>query len=146
MILALLILLAGQPICDPADVSHCSSELKKGEPAPYAGQLLTPDLAITLGQRAAGADRRVKEETDRLTQLHAIDLVLADATKDASLHASTASTAAWRQRSAYWEHRNEIAEQRPFYEQFWFGAVVGVGVTVLIVAILRAEAATLSHL
>ena len=67
-------LVADEPECDAQDPDKCSQPLEAGEPAAFAGQLLTPKLALTLGQAAESAGIRLKLETQRLTDLHAIEL------------------------------------------------------------------------
>ena len=49
--------------CDPDFPDRCSVPLAAGEAAPFAGQLISPSLAIALGQKAAGCDARVELET-----------------------------------------------------------------------------------
>jgi hypothetical protein len=62
--------------CDPEDLESCSQPLLEGEPAPFSGQLLTPKLAIKLGQKAASFDVRLKLELDRNRELFELDLEL----------------------------------------------------------------------
>lgn len=52
------------PACSPADPTRCAQPLEKGQIAPYAGQLLSPNLAIDLGQKATFCDERLKLELD----------------------------------------------------------------------------------
>lgn len=54
---------AGVPVCDPGNSKKCAVELKQGEPAPFTGQLLTPELAIDLAQKPL-----------YLEELHKLDL------------------------------------------------------------------------
>lgn len=53
---------AGEVVCDPMDREKCSTGLKTGDSAPFSGQLLTPKLAIELGQKAASFDDRLELE------------------------------------------------------------------------------------
>jgi len=48
--------------CDPDDPDLCSKPMKKGEPAPFDGQLLSTELSISLGQKAASFEARLKIE------------------------------------------------------------------------------------
>lgn len=43
--------------------------LQAGEPAPFDGQLLTPELAIRLGQKAEGCEERINIEVRRVEAL-----------------------------------------------------------------------------
>ena len=52
----------------------CSEPIKKGQPAPYDGQVMTTGLAISLGQQAENCDRRIKIETTRISELGGIEL------------------------------------------------------------------------
>jgi hypothetical protein len=62
--------------------------LEKGTPAPYAGQLLTPDLAIELGVRASQCVARTQAEVDHAKALAGVQLGLCKQTAevDAALH------------------------------------------------------------
>jgi hypothetical protein len=145
MITTLILAMAlGQVQCDPQNPTHCSAPAKKGEPAALTGEVLSPDLSIFLGQKADRTDALIKAETDRLAKEHKIDLALQAATGKADLAVATASAAAQKRVSTYWEGRAARAEQRlsegpPFYERFWFGATVGVILTTVIVAVVAAE-------
>ena len=52
--------------CDGAKL--CAVPVAAGQPAPYDGQLLTPDLALHLGQQAEGCDARLRLLTNRMGQ------------------------------------------------------------------------------
>lgn len=151
MILPLLLLLTTQVVCDPDMPTHCAAPAIAGEPAELDGTILSPDLAIHLGQQVEGAEARLQAELDRKDKLHQIDLTLARAEAKADLHAATASTAAQKRQTEYWEARTKIVEQKlsegpPWYETHTFGIVIGVGVTVLIVGIIGAEMQLISNL
>ena len=45
-------------LCDPTFPDRCSVAMQPDEPAPFAGQLISPELAITLGQKSANCDDR----------------------------------------------------------------------------------------
>ena len=64
-------------ICDPLDPKKCSYALEKGADAPFGGQLLTTELAITLGQRADGFDNRLKLELDYQKKLTVLEVSFA---------------------------------------------------------------------
>ena len=61
-------------MCDPGDPHLCSTPLRRGEVAPYAGQLLSPALAIQLGQEADHCEERILLEVARTSSLAAVEL------------------------------------------------------------------------
>ena len=72
---------AAEPICDG---EMCATEVREGRPAPFTGQLMTLDLAISLGQKAGACDavterevnftRRIERlDVERVQKLHALD-------------------------------------------------------------------------
>lgn len=63
-------------VCDPEDPEKCSQALQSGSQAPFSGQLLTPKLAIDLGQKAAYCDDRLKLELRHQKSLLSIELEL----------------------------------------------------------------------
>ena len=62
--------------CDKDDSEKCSQPLIEGDVAPFSGQLLTPKLAIALGQKAAEFDVRLKIELEHMNKLHKLNLNL----------------------------------------------------------------------
>jgi len=60
--------------CDGEDFSMCAQPLLKGEKAPFDGQLLTPELAISLSQRAMAFDVQLEIELERVQKLHEIEM------------------------------------------------------------------------
>lgn len=104
-----LVALAAPPTCS-GDLQALA--LTQGEPAPFAGQLLTPDLAICLGQRANDAEKRFRLDLDRQLRLskfdldhekrlHQIDLEADAAEKDALNRALEAATPPFYERPAF---------------------------------------------
>jgi hypothetical protein len=65
---------AVEPECDPKDPSMCSTPMRRGEVAPYAGQLLSPVLAISLGQAADHCDEQIALEVTHTSSLAAVVL------------------------------------------------------------------------
>lgn len=81
-----------EPVCDPEQPTHCALDLREGDAAPFTGQLLTPELAISLGMKAEQAEARCELKLDRerglrsievskLNQLMAIESQACDATE-----------------------------------------------------------------
>lgn len=64
---------ASPKVCDPEDSQACSQPLQEGEVAPFTGQLLTPRLAVNLGQKATGCDWRVQLERDYVDRMAVVD-------------------------------------------------------------------------
>lgn len=60
--------------CDGEDPSMCAQPLRRGEVAPFDGQLISPELAISLGQRALNFDIELTIELDRQQQIHELAL------------------------------------------------------------------------
>lgn len=60
--------------CDGEDFSMCAQPLLKGEKAPFDGQLLTPELAISLSQRSMAFDSQLEIELERVGKLHDIEM------------------------------------------------------------------------
>jgi len=60
--------------CDGDNFELCAQPLLKGEKAPFDGQLLTPELAISLSQRAMAFDSQLEIELERVGKLHDIEM------------------------------------------------------------------------
>ncbi len=123
---------AGETACDPADARKCSTPLAAGQVAPYAGQLLTPKLAVDLGQRAGGCDARLQLEQDRLEKTAQLDLEL-----ERKLRAEDARAAGAREAILQESLRAaRAAQEDPWYEHPAFVATISVVLTVgLVVAV-----------
>lgn len=103
------------PECD-AEV--CSAPLKRGERAPFDGQLLTTDLAIQLGQRAERCEVLSKLDVEHAKAIAAIDLGLERKLRELEAEAA-------RQREAALVRALE-AERARWYERPAFVATVAV--------------------
>ena len=69
--LALIAVLAAAPpvgACDPEAPTQCAVPLLEGQPAPFAGQLLTTDLALSLGLAADQCGIRTRLEVATATK------------------------------------------------------------------------------
>lgn len=62
-----------QKECDDTDSEKCSQPLMAGEVAPFSGQLLTPKLAIDLGQKAAAFEVQLQIELEYQGRLRDLD-------------------------------------------------------------------------
>lgn len=60
--------------CNEEDFSMCAQPLVQGEPAPFDGQLLSPELAISLSQKALDFDIELTIELQRQQKLFDIEL------------------------------------------------------------------------
>jgi hypothetical protein len=97
---------------EACDAEICATPLAKGERAPFDGQLLTPKLAIKLGQRAEAFDLRLKLEVDHATKLAALDLTLEKRLREIDAAAASAREDALRR--ALEEERQRWYERPPF--------------------------------
>lgn len=62
--------------CDPGDPQKCSQPLLQGQAAPFSGQLLTPKLALDLGQKAAYCEERLQIELRKERDLAVVQKAL----------------------------------------------------------------------
>ena len=145
ILLAALLAQPTSPIeCDPKHPNQCSMPIARGQISLLDGMVLTTELAIFLGQKADGVDALLKIQKEHLDKLHEADKALAVALVKADLTVATASAAAQRRQTDYWERRASSAEQRlsegpPWYLHPALMVTYGVVVTTIIVAIVAAE-------
>lgn len=70
--------------CAPDFPTRCAASIQSGDPAPFDGQVLTPDMAIFLGQSANACGERIAAEVARTSSTAKADrardlaIVLAD--------------------------------------------------------------------
>jgi len=55
--------------CSLKKPTHCSQDMEEGDIAPFSGQLLTPNLALHLGQKAMYYNARLNLEVEKKTGL-----------------------------------------------------------------------------
>lgn len=60
--------------CDPDWPAHCSVPLKAKTRAPFTGTLLTNELAISLGQKAAWSQREIDAAVAKTSSVAAVKL------------------------------------------------------------------------
>jgi len=84
------------PECDPAMPTLCAAPLRLGQPAPYAGQLLSTELALRLGQKADRCDAYVRIEIDYAARMAQVQLDLERQKRRIDLDAALATLAATR--------------------------------------------------
>lgn len=118
-----LVALAAPPTC-AGDLR--AVEVTQGSLAPFTGQLLTPDLAVCLGQRADGAEKRFRLDLDHQLRLAAIDLQHEQRLHQIDLEADAQEKDALQ--------RALEAATPPFYERpaFTIPATVAVVVTFIL--------------
>lgn len=97
--------------------------------APYAGQLLTPRLAVDLGQKAQGCDVRMELAVKFAEDNSGVDLQL-----EKSLRENDARAAAEREKIL--RDALEEARARPWYEHPAFVATTAVVVTIGLVVVV----------
>jgi len=117
---------AGEVVCYPSDPKKCSTGLKTGDSAPYDGQLLTPKLAIELGQKAESFDARLKLELDFKTKTLQIDLELEKSLRENDRESFNLERTLLMKRLAE-------ASSRPWYESPVFVATATVVGVVLVI-------------
>lgn len=122
--------------CAEDDPTACALPMERGDKAPFAGQLLTPSLAIKLGQEAESCPARIELEVSRTSsiakadlayarRLHAIDL----RSLDRQLIAVTQDRDHWRRQAA-----NEASNT------FWFVLLgAGAGIAAVYISTLIME-------
>jgi len=107
--------------CDPEHPKRCSTGLQEGQKAPYAGQLLTPELALFLGGAAEDCPDRIRVEVQKATGDLEIDLALAKRLREIDQEGCTAKLEAV-------QTEESLLEQVLTHPALWF--VVGVAATV----------------
>lgn len=118
-----------EPVCDPGDARKCSAPMQAGQRAPYAGQLLTPKLAVDLGQRAQGCDARMELAVKFSQDSAQVDLQL-----EKSLRENDARAAAEREKIL--RDALDEARARPWYTHPAFVVITTVVLTLgLVVAV-----------
>ncbi len=108
--------------CDPEKPANCAQALDKGEPAPFAGQLLTPSLAIDLALKADQCDARTAAEVEKQRGLGAVDLELCRELRASDQERHHQEMEAMQRETDRWKAVADI----PFYREPWFVATVTV--------------------
>ena len=106
-------------VCDQGDPNRCAMPIRKGAPAPFAGQLLTPRLAIDLGQKANSCQDRIDMRVTHEAKLAAIDLET-----ERKMH--QIDVASWARERKLLLLRLEEAHTTPWYSHPAFVATVSV--------------------
>lgn len=114
--------LAAEPVCDPDQPTHCAVDLERGAQAPFSGQLLTPELALVLGQRAERAEERCRLAVAREQELGGIE-----ASKQIKLREVEAQACAAAEKRL--TGLLEQAQEKPLIEHPAFVATISVVVT-----------------
>lgn len=89
--------------CDPNDPTACSTPINKGQAAPYSGQLLTPVLAIRLGQDAEHCDDRLDLELAHTSSLARIRLDYEKALRVVDVRQLTRERDAYERDRDFWK-------------------------------------------
>jgi hypothetical protein len=112
--------------CAPGDPTRCAQPLEKGQPAPFPGQLLSPNLAIDLGQKATWCDERLDLELKHAKALAEVDLSL-----ERQLHANDKAAGDAKERLLL-GRLEEAKKPAPWYESKVFLVIVSISATALI--------------
>jgi len=138
------VLLAGSAVayaeveCDTAFPDRCSAPIEAGAPAPFAGQVLTTELAVALGQKANAAAARQALAVRTATRAAAVE-------HRYRLDLAAADTHACERRELVQQERAERAEEAVRAAEpgvldhplFW--ALIGVSVMAGAFALARGE-------
>lgn len=109
---------AADKVCVNNEPTKCSQPLSTGETAPFDGQLLTPDLAIDLGQKANDFSARLNIEIEHIKKLDKLDLDL-----EKKLH--TIDTQAWAtEKDLMMKSLEKMESPSPWYQHPIFVCVV----------------------
>jgi len=119
--------------CDAEFPDRCSTPLEIGDPAPYAGQLLTPSLAVHLGQAVDKCEDRAALDLQNATAAAEIELTFVRKRAQIDLYAATSSATLWK--SAF---DRLAADTAPT----WLDSVLDVLSEPIVVAVLTAVATT----
>jgi len=110
--------------CDPDDPKRCAQPLQRGQPAPWDGQLLTPELALDLGLKVDGCAAKLQLELDFANKSADIELNLEKQLRQID------QTACQESRATLQRQIDEALQPPPFYERPWFVASVTAILTV----------------
>jgi hypothetical protein len=126
--------------CDPDEPTHCAVPLAQGAPAPFSGQLVTTELAISLGQKAEKCGAWTKLEVDRVAEM-------AEAERMHQAELRTIERDACREKTKSLETALDEVEARPWWEHPAFVAAVSVvGTTVVLTGLYVAAVKTIQAL
>jgi hypothetical protein len=109
--------------CDPDEPKHCAAPLQRGQAAPFDGQLLTPELAVSLGLKADQCDARVTLEADFCKKAADLERSYAEYIAEVDEEAAV-------QRNAVCQKQLETALAVPLIERPWLVATITAVLTV----------------
>lgn len=113
-------------ICADDFPTRCTVEIKAGEKARFAGQLVTPDMAIYFGQTADSWERRMTAEVARTSSI-----AHADAARDKQVAAADLREMT-SERDTY-----KRAADRTIFEHPVIVAALSVGATIAIFFVVK---------
>ena len=119
---------APKAVCDPESPQNCAAPLRKGQSAPFDGQLLTDSLALSLGQKADGCAERITIEKKRAQRWAEIGVTLAQRKAEIDRNAAADQIGLLRKRLG------EAQEPPPWYETSTFTVVVTVVITTAVMS------------
>jgi hypothetical protein len=107
--------------CSPGWPNRCNVEIRHGEKAAFDGVLMSPDLAIFLGQSAEGCQERIDAAVTATAAVGRADRKRDRQIADADLRVAETERDAWKG-----------AADRPWFEH----PIVVAGTTVVVLSIL----------
>ena len=106
--------------CDPDKPENCAQHMLKGQSAPFAGQLLTPSLAIDLGLKADRCDYLIQIEIDYEKEVAETKLKLERQLRESSERHHVLEMEAMQREVNRWKDVADVS----FYERPWFVAML----------------------
>lgn len=127
---------APQVQCVDTEQKKCVSALKKGQPAPFDGQLLSPRLAAEQAVAAASVEDRLRIEREYLAEIAATKLKLEQEMRVLDVEVEKEKNKLYEREIV--ELYKQLEEARaedddPFYERPWFVASATAVVTALVI-------------
>lgn len=130
----------GTPVvqCAPDDPSSCAVPLKKGQAAPFTGQLLTTDGAIELGQKAEHCDEWTELAVSHTSSVARIKLDYEKAINGSFLRQMSKTENALTRDRDFWRDEAARKVEPPHWTSSpYFTVPVSVAATVFVIAVAR---------
>jgi hypothetical protein len=115
--------------CDPEWPAHCSVSLSAKTRAPFSGQLLTSELAISLGQKAAWSQKQIDLAVAKTSSIAAVKLQTEKRIHRIELDAKDEKIDRWKTRAGEEKARAEKLRMK-WYESPAFVIPVTVVATI----------------
>ena len=117
---------AQEKICLDDNPEFCAVGIEAGAIAPFAGQLLTPKLAIQLGQKADTCDQRLDLELKREKEIHRIEI-------DYQTDLHNIDKNSWKSQESLLLKELRKEKVRKFFSHPAFVSILSSGLTILFI-------------